>query len=42
VVYRFLDYEESNQYIFWKSGRDISIYARDVIIEECNTIYNEI
>src|SRR6266536_1848969 len=42
VVCRLLGYEGSNQYILWKSGRDIIIYARDVAIDKWNTIYNEI
>src|SRR6266511_679012 len=42
VICRLLDYKGPNQYILWKPGRDIIIYARDVIIDEWNTIYNEI
>src|SRR6266536_236270 len=42
VVCRLLGYEGLNQYILWKSKRDIIIYARDVIIDEWNTIYNKI
>ena len=34
VVCRFLDYKGLNQYIFWELGRDIIIYARDVIIDK--------
>ncbi len=34
MIYRLLDYEGLNQYIFWELGRDIIIYARDVIIDE--------
>ena len=34
VIYRFLGYEGLNQYIFWELGRDIIIYARNVIIDE--------
>ena len=41
IVCRLLGYEGSNQYILWKLGRDIIIYARDVIIDKWNTIYNE-
>jgi len=37
-----LGYEGSNQYIFWESGRDIIIYARDVIIDEWNETYEVI
>src|SRR6266498_5558459 len=42
VICRLLGYEGLNQYILWESGRDIIIYARDVIIDKWNTIYNEI
>ncbi len=42
MVCRFLGYEGLNQYIFWELGCDIIIYARDVIIDEWNMIYNEI
>ncbi len=41
MICRLLGYERSNQYILWKSGRDIIIYARDVIIDKWNTIYNK-
>ncbi len=34
VVCRFLGYEGLNQYILWELGRDIIIYARDVIIDK--------
>ena len=42
IIYRFLDYKRSNQYILWKLGRDIIIYARDVIIDEWNKTYEAI
>jgi len=42
VVCRLLGYEGLNQYIFWELGRDIIIYARNMTIDEWNTIYNEI
>ncbi len=42
MICRFLGYEGSNQYIFWESGRDIIIYARDVIIDEWNETYEVI
>src|SRR6266536_4404611 len=42
VVCRLLGYEGSNQYIFWELGRDIIIYARDVIIDEWNETYEAI
>ncbi len=42
MICRFLDYEGSNQYIFWEPGRDIIIYARDVIIDEWNKTYEAI
>src|SRR6266536_6237939 len=42
VICRLLGYEGSNQYILWESGRDIIIYARDVIIDEWNKTYEAI
>src|SRR6266536_6183535 len=42
VICRLLGYEGSNQYILWESGRDIIIYARDVIIDEWNETYEAI
>ncbi len=42
VVCRFLGYEGLNQHIFWELGRDIIIYARDVIIDEWNETYEAI
>ncbi len=42
MICRFLDYEGSNQYIFWEPGRDIIIYARDVIIDKWNETYEAI
>jgi len=42
VVCRLLGYEGLNQYILWKLGRDIIIYARDVIIDEWNKTYEAI
>src|SRR6266498_4346580 len=42
VICRLLGYEGSNQYILWEPGRDIIIYARDVIIDEWNKTYEAI
>ena len=42
VIYRLLGYKGSNQYILWEPGRDIIIYAWDVIINEWNKTYEVI
>ena len=42
VIYRLLRYVNINQYILQNSESDRIIYARDVAIDEWNTIYNEI
>ena len=42
MIYRLLSYKGLNQYILWESGRDIIIYARDVIIDEWNKTYEAI
>ena len=42
VIYRLLRYADINQYILQDSEFDRIIYARDVVIDEWNTIYNEI
>ncbi len=42
MICRLLGYEGSNQYILQESGRDIIIYARDVIIDEWNKTYEAI
>ncbi len=42
VICHLLKYAGTNQYIFWDSESDRMIYARDVAIDEWNTIYNKI
>ena len=42
IIYRLLTYTGTNQYILWNSESNRIIYARDVAIDEWNTIYNKI